>query len=247
MAIIFIPAPTADASSLANSNTTSPTSALIAHIFKKYRPKPLGGFSLDHRLLIDTSSSLPGHAAPRRYTHFLTLSSQYPGKTFVGTGAQVLAADLNNGAAHPTATKSADSPGQYTLITVPSQPDTLFPLLMQRMPSLWVPRQAHRVEGGTSFEIDDWRVSIGELKISGGQGQGRVKGILAQVELLGGADADGGQGGDEEVPDAFKAYFAGLSEGSGVDVSKIKVTERVASQEHEFIQRYMDLLNFTRG
>ena len=243
-ALIFIHAPTSDASSLANNHTTSLTSALITHISRKYRPKLLGGYFLDHRLLVETSSLLPGHVSPRRYTHFLTLASQFPGKTFVGTSASVSAAGPN-GAANPTATNSADSLGEYTLITIPAQPDTLFPLMMQRMSSLWVPRQAHRVEGGTSFAIDDWKVRIGELKISGGQGQGRVRGTLCEVEFLGGADGE--ERDDEEIVEVLKAFFEGLAEDSGIDVSKMKVTEKVASKESELIQRYMDLLKFARG
>ncbi|ERF71888.1 hypothetical protein EPUS_01803 [Endocarpon pusillum Z07020] len=246
--LIFIAAPSGNPSSLANNPTPSPTSTLITHISRTYSPKPMGLYTLEHRLLIDTSSLLPGHAVPRRYTHFLTLPSQYPGKTFVGTssagtlGSVALPNELANG----SATKPMDPSGELTLITIPSQPDTLFPLLMQRMSPLWVPRQAHRVEGGASFLIGDWQIRIGELRISGGQGQGRVRGCVCEIEgLLG--DNDDEDGDTQENNGLARAFLDDLLQGSGVDASGTMVIRPVERGRDGLIRQYMDLLKFARS
>jgi TATA-binding related factor (TRF) of subunit 20 of Mediator complex len=116
---------------------------------------------------------------------------------------------------------------------------------MQKMSPLWVPRQAHRVEGGVSFFVGDWKVRIGELKISGGQGQGRVKGCLCEVEFLdGNEDKDGTR---EEIVGLASAFFESLVQDSGVDVSGMKVIESTAHGEMRIVQQYMELLKFARS
>lgn len=244
--LIFLPTPSGNPSSI-NNTTPSPTSILVTHISRKYSPKPLGPYILEHRLLVDTSSLLPGHSAPRRYTHFLALPSQFPGKTFVGTsaatsGSTTLPNELTNG----SATKPLDLSGELTLITIPSQPDTLFPLLMQRMSPLWVPRQAHRIEGGASFLIGDWQIRVGELKISGGQGQGRVRGCVCEVEFLQGDDEEEDCDPEENYGLA-RAFIEDLLQSSGVDASASKVIRPVTSGRDGLLRQYMELLKFARS
>lgn len=150
-----------------------------------------------------------------------------------------------DGTVNSTANKSADLPVDHTLIAIPSHPDTLFPLLMQRMSPLWVPRQAHRVEGGASFEINDWKIRLGELKISGGQGQGRSRGCICEIELHGEANDDERE--DEFTEEIATAFFKGLVEGSGVDIGKMRVIGKVPGREHELARQYMELLTFARS
>jgi TATA-binding related factor (TRF) of subunit 20 of Mediator complex len=148
--------------------------------------------------------------------------------------------DLTNGStARPT---TDSSPAGLTIMTIPSHSDTLFPLLVQRMSPLWVPRQAHRIEGGASFEMTDWKVRIGELRILAGPGQGRVRGCLCEVEFLGGGDGD--QGGMEGMA---RAFIEGLARDSGVAVDSMKVVGPVAGEGSESVRQYMDLLRFARS
>lgn len=243
-AVIFLPNPGGNPSSSVAPTTAPPTSIIITHIFRTYKPTFLGSYGLDHRLLVDTSSLLPGHTAPRRYTHFLTLSSHFPGKTFVGTTASGTTGQSKE-STDGSASESKGPLGEFTLITIPSQPDTLFPLLMQRMSPLWVPRQAHRVEGGASFVVNDWKVRIGELRISGGQGQGRARGCICEVEFLGASDGE--EGGVEPTEEIVRAFFEGLVHDSGVDLGGLKVIAEAPGQETQLVQRYMGLLKFARA
>jgi TATA-binding related factor (TRF) of subunit 20 of Mediator complex len=162
----------------------------------------------------------------------------------VGTSASTLATH-SDGAANSIASRPADSLGEYTLISIPSHPDTLFPLMMQRMSPLWVPRQAHRIERGASFETNDWKIRVGELRISGGQGQGRVRGCICEAEFLGEGDGEEGDEGDAEG--VITAFFEGLVEGSGVDVGNLKVIGKVCGKGNALVRQYMDLLKFARS
>lgn len=116
---------------------------------------------------------------------------------------------------------------------------------MQRMSPLWVPRQAHRVEGGASFLIGDWQIRVGELRISGGQGQGRVRGCVCEVDFLLGDDEEDGD--PEENNGLARAFFEDLLQGSGIDPSAIKVIGPVTSGRDGLIRQYMDLLRFARS
>lgn len=195
--------------------------------------------------MVDTSSLLPGHTAPRRHTHFLTLPSHVPGTTFVGTSTISMEdrieqpSGLTNGSSDPQSKSSAD----FTLVTIPAQPDTLFPLLMQKMSPLWVPRQAHRVEGAVWFEIGDWKARIGDLKITGGLGQGRVRGCVCEVEFPGGDDWDEVEE-EEEREGVARAFLEGLLQGSGVDLGAMKVVGGFAGKENRLVRQYMSLLRF---
>jgi TATA-binding related factor (TRF) of subunit 20 of Mediator complex len=243
-ALIFLPAPIGNPSTLVTgTNAASPAATLITHISRTYSLKSLGGYLLDHRLLVDTSSLLPGHKAPSKYTHFLTLPAHFPGKTFIGTSASNSAAH-SNGTSNGTAAEPKGSAGEFTLVTIPSHTDTLFPLLMQRMSPLWVPRQAHRLEGGASFEVADFKVRIGELRISGGRGQGGVRGCLCEIEFLGGDD--GKNGDDEDIEELSRAFFQSLVRGSDVDAGTVKVIGPVAGEGSRLVRQYMELLKFAR-
>lgn len=243
--LIFLPASNGNPSSIANNTTNSPTSNLITHLSRKRHTKPLGPYTLEHRLLVDTSSLLPGHATPRRHTHFLTLSSQFPGKTFVGTSAvtSITAATPNEPANGSATTQRLAS--ELTLITIPSQPDTLCPLLMQRMSPLWVPRQAHRVEGGTSFLIDGWKFRLGELRISAGRGQGRVRGCVCELEPVS-ADYDDEEKYGAELARMARVFFETVVQGSGVDLYEMKMVGPVAGGSDGLMRQYLDLLTFAR-
>ncbi len=102
------------------------------------------------------------------------------------------------------------------------------------------------MEGGASFLIADWRIRVGELRISGGQGQGRVRGCVCEVESLLG-DEEEEVGDPEENNGLARAFFEDLLESSGVDASAIKVIGPVTGGRDGLIRQYMDLLKFARN
>jgi TATA-binding related factor (TRF) of subunit 20 of Mediator complex len=115
---------------------------------------------------------------------------------------------------------------------------------MQKMSPLWIPRQAHRVDGGTSFIIGDWKVRVGELRITGGQGQGRVRGCICEVEFLFGDDDE--EEDHEEIEGLAKAFFEGLIQGSDVDLAGMRIVGTAAGKENKLVRQYMELLKFAR-
>lgn len=117
---------------------------------------------------------------------------------------------------------------------------------MQKMSPLWVARQAHRVDGGTSFLIGDWKVRLGELRISGGQGQGRVRGCVCEVEFLFGDDGEEEEEDHEEIERLARAFFEGLIHGSDVDLAGMKVVGTAASRENRLVRQYMELFKFAK-
>lgn len=101
------------------------------------------------------------------------------------------------------------------------------------------------MKGGVSFGIGDWKVRIGELRMLGGQGQGRIRGCLCEVELP--EDVGDDQGSQEGIKELAKAFFESLIEGSGVDVGAMKVIGHVNGEGSQIVRQYMDLLKFARN
>lgn len=250
--LLLVPAPSGNVASFANVNPPplSPTSALITHISRTHSPKALGSYTLEHRLLVDTSSLLPGNTAPKRQTHFLTLASHFSQKTFVGTGATLSHPTHTFGNVDPPPTNGTAEPTKTSpdlaIVTVPSQPDTLFPLMMQKMSPMWAARQAHRVEAGITLGMDNWKIRVGELRISGGPGQGRVRGCLCELEYVG--DEEGLERAPDRLADLAKAHLKGLAQDSGVDLGEMRVIAPVPGGNGvSLVRQYMDLLQFTRN
>jgi len=96
-----------------------------------------------------------------------------------------------------------------------------------------------------SFIIGDWKVRIGELRISGGQGQGRVRGCMCEVEFLFGNDVE--EEDREEINGLARAFFDSLIQGSAVDTRGMKVIGPLAGGRGGLMRQYMDLLKFSRS
>lgn len=95
-----------------------------------------------------------------------------------------------------------------------------------------------------SYGIGDWKLRIGELRIAGGQGQGRVRGCLCELELPESGDAE--EDNHDRVEEIAKAFFESLIQGSGVDVGGVKVIGHVEGEGNQIVRQYMQLLKFAR-
>jgi hypothetical protein len=113
------------------------------------------------------------------------------------------------------------------------------------MSPLWVLRQAHRIEGGISFLIDGWKFFLGELRISGGRGQGRVRGYVCELEPVSVEGNDEERDGDESAKMA-RVFFESMVQGSGVDIHEMKIVGPIAGEKDGLIRQYMDFLTFAR-
>ena len=186
---------------------------------------------------------------------FLTLS-HLAGKTYVGTRASHEKTVTNAAAAE------SDGPAM-TIISIPTGQavEELFWTITQKMQPLWAFRSGLRVENGIGLDLADssWRVRIGELKISAGQGQGRVRGTAIEVEscTMGDDDEDHGVGEqqqrDWEAQEAvLRSFWDSLIDGCGIgmeglrSVVRVPITESSDKGDFLLVRQYMELLRFVR-
>jgi len=101
------------------------------------------------------------------------------------------------------------------------------------------------VEGGTSFLIDGWKFRLGELRISGGRGQGRVRGCVCELEPVS-VDYDDEERYGAELAKMARVFFETVVQGSGVDVHEMKIVGPIAGGRDGLMRQYLDLLTFAR-
>ena len=107
----------------------------------------------------------------------------------------------------PATTSSAgESAGEPAkIISIPSGPhgEEFVQLTISKLGPLWTQRQTLSVINGQYFEVEDFRLRIGEVR----QGQGGAqqnRGVVVEVERIGGADDW------DTVEDDVKSFWAGL-------------------------------------
>ena len=135
------------------------------------------------------------------------------------------------------------------------------------MEPLWTFRSSIRVENGAAFSLlgGDWRLRLGDARITAGQGQGRVRGMVAELEFCGIDEAGVSTGATEEAENGEYAidwqsrekllgsFWDGLVGGSGVSMDRLQVVVRVpgvANGEKDdltLVRQYMELMKFVRA
>ena len=99
-----------------------------------------------------------------------------------------------------------------TIISIPpgGSSEEFIQLMLSKFGPLWQQRQVLGVVNGQAFEVDDFRVRIGEVRQAGGGGAGQMgKGAVCEVEWVGGGE-------DEADWEGAGAVIAGFWEGLGV-------------------------------
>jgi len=219
---------------------------------------PLQPYFLEHRLLVDTSSLLPSHSLqthPRRYTQFLALS-HLAGKTFVGTSSSAGAVEKKETKKEKkqAGAPAPDNTAPMSIVSLPSgaSAEEFFVTVTRKMEPLWAFRSGIKVEGGAGFQLRDgeWRVRIGDAKVSIGQGQGRVRGVIVELESAGdGDEADLDWAAREKT---LRSLWDALVRGSGVNMDGLRVVVKVPGVEEGegrdmvLVRQYMELLKFAR-
>ena len=121
-----------------------------------------------------------------RYLQFLSLSHR-PGRSFVAISAPQ--APTRAGTPASSVGDGASSEGAATIIAIPagSQSEEMVQLVVGKLSPLWSHRQMLHVGNGLAFEMEDFRVRVGEVR----QGQSAlVKGTVVEVEWLAAADGE---------------------------------------------------------
>ena len=210
-------------------------------------------FNLEHRLLIDTESLLqqPNHV--RRYTQFLSSPHLSP-LTFIGSSA-----------------KDGD-PMDMAIIQIPAgqQTEDFFSTVVKKMEALWSFRMAVRIEGGQAFEFEigdkdlegNLSVRIGDVRVTHGQGQGRIRGVVVELqrvsnaqveETTNGVEATGDYESSAEKQDLLHGIWDWLTAGSTISKDNLRFVASVPGiQQGEstkilLARQYMNLLAFARG
>ena len=203
---------------LLEANASSPFPALSQHVSRNLSAQPLPPFWLEYRLLVDTSSLLPGvlENRKRRSTQILTLG-HFPEKSHV-------------------LTEPEDSVTP-TMISIPSgtTASSFFSMVTAKMQPLWAARNDFRVDNGTSVELSDGEVlavRVGELRVTGGQGAGKVRGVIIELSMR--EDADEGDAIDVAAREVvLRAALETRFRGSGVNFSNAKLVSKLISNEPE--------------
>lgn len=121
-----------------------------------------------------------------RYLQCLSLSHR-PGRSYVAISAPQ--AQTRAGTPASSVGDSAGGEVPATIIAIPSglQSEEMVQLVVGKLSPLWSHRQTLHVGNGVAFEMEDFRVRVGEVR----QGQtALVKGTIVEVEWLAAADGD---------------------------------------------------------
>lgn len=234
--LFFIPSP------LNSPNQTS-LPLVVDRLTSIYNPTHLGRWTLDHRLLRDTSSILPQSDIPPRFVQFINLS-YIGGKSFVAVSPQPTT-DLRDtkGPAGVNAGGSIDKESGMTMIEIPAGSELEFlTLITKKMEPLWVFRQHVRVDNGQTFETDDWRIRVGDVRQVT---QARVRGCVVEVQVkeqpYEGADGENDWAVNEAI---LKRFWKRL----GIEGAReyIRVPGVSARDSLELPRQYVELLRLNR-
>ena len=120
-----------------------------------------------------------------RYLQILNISHR-PGRSYVA-----ISAPQPQTQADTPASSGGDGAGGVedasTIIAIPSglQSEEMVQLIVGKLSPLWTHRQTLHVSNGVAYEMEDFRVRVGEVK----QGQNvQAKGTVVEVECLAGVD-----------------------------------------------------------
>ncbi|KAL9622869.1 MAG: hypothetical protein Q9160_002795 [Pyrenula sp. 1 TL-2023] len=207
-AILYIPP---KPQSVPTSASYSPLQLISEAIYTHFSPTQLPPWSLDHRLFYDTSSLLPNSKAPRRYMQYVSLA-HHPGKVYIGC----------------THHDVKEEPLPQDIIVVPAglQTDDFFMVTaIRKMESLWNLRVMMKIEGGQSYELEDWKVRFGELKQSGGAQGSRSRGWIVELSCKDNESRLTGADLEADVKELWEDI------GKGIDGMKLFVTRQGTSSE----------------
>ena len=135
------------------------------------------------------------------------------------------------------------------------------------MEPLWAFRSSLRVENGVAFSLlgGDWLLRLGDARITAGPGQGRVRGMVAELEFSGMDEAGASTGSNGEVENGessvdwkgretlLRSFWDGVVSGSGVGMDRLQVVVKVPGVEKgekdslTLIRQYMELLRFAKA
>ncbi len=218
-------------------------------LIKRYQPQPEGRWSLEHRLMRET---LPSSAVEDSTTHALRYCqiltfSHHEGKSYVCISAPQPQTGAQGSTSTPLPDGGNDRRQAGTLVTVPQgQTGELVQLMTLKMGPLWTQRQTLHVSNGFSYELQDFKVRLGEVK----QGQNAThKGVIAELEWLAGSASDTfDKESNTEIDDweAGEVVISALWEGLDIPGSREMIRAPGVGQEQgkgmDLARQYCEIL-----
>jgi hypothetical protein len=183
-----------------------------------------------------TLSTADDKASTSRYLHFLALSHRQ-GRSYVAISAPQ--AQTRAGTPASSVGDAAGSEGAATVIAIPSglQSEEMLQLVVGKLSPLWSHRQTLLVGNGLAFEMDDFRVKVGEMR----QGQtGLVKGTVVEVEWLAAADEDSEEESDGDTAQlVIRAFWNTLGIDGAREVMRVPGS---GNKGFDLVSQYCQLL-----
>jgi hypothetical protein len=128
--------------------------------------------------------------------------------------------------------------------------NSFFSMVTTKMNPLWAARSEFRIDNGTAVDLSEGEVAavrVGELKVTVGQGAGKVRGVVIELRLR--------ENEEQEVETdvaaregALRAALEVRFRGSGVNLSNAKVVCKASSdgkegtEPGEVIRLYAELM-----
>ncbi|GIJ82043.1 hypothetical protein Asppvi_000546 [Aspergillus pseudoviridinutans] len=184
-----------------NASTALTTITERLHSAVAEEPVAIGRWALEHKLMRDTPSCVPGSGPQRqaqpRYMQFLSLS-YYPNHGFIYTSHSPEKTGHNpvpnsatpqpgltsaSGSATPSNTAGAGGSDMVmTTVPLPSS-GSLFKHFVYACQPFWCHRHTVAVPGGMVYDVGDFRLRIGDVRQT--QPAARVRGTVVEIEYRG--------------------------------------------------------------
>jgi len=138
-----------------------------------------------------------------RYLQVLSLST-HPHNNYVALTTASVPSQTRAGtpATSSSGCESGSEPASIIAIPAGPQSEDFIQLVIARLGPLWTLRQVLQVNQGYAFELDEFRVRLGELKQAQGSSQ-QTKGVIVEVEWL-----SKGENGWSTAEEAIKSFWA---------------------------------------
>ena len=180
---------------------------------EQYDLRPLPRWSLEHRLFratqngpstIGLSAEEVARSQSARYLQVLSISYQAP-QSYVAITTTLPTSQTRAGTPATTSSGGESAGEPANIISIPSgaQSENFIQLVLSRFGPLWTQRQSLSVSNGQAFEVEDFRIRLGEVR----QGQGGAqqnRGVIVEVEWAGGDDDW------DAIEDEIRAFWTGL-------------------------------------
>ena len=210
LSIFFLPAGTNSA-----SGESAALQLLLGSLKGQYSLNPGPRWTLEQRLFrgaplegysSGTIQEDPAKLQSSRYLQVLSLST-HPRNNYVVLTSNSAPPQTRAGTPATSASggESLGEPANIIAIPAGPQSEDFVQLLIARLGPMWALRQTLQVNQGLTFEVDDFRIRLGEVKQGQGSSQ-QTKGVIVELEWLGEMEIEA-----VAAEEAIKSFWSSLN------------------------------------